>query len=63
MKSIYFTLLFLAIVMTSFGQRDDKFNGLNLNLGNLYRLLDSKTRSISPGNITGEPGKSRYHYL
>lgn len=58
MKSIYFTLLFLAIVLTSFGQRDDKFNGLNLNLGNLYRLSDAKTRSISPENITGEPGKA-----
>ena len=58
MKSIYFTLLFLAIVLTSFGQRDDKFNGLNLNLGNLFRLSDAKTRSISPENITGEPGKA-----
>jgi hypothetical protein len=28
-----------------------------MNLGNLYRLSDAKTRSISPENFTGEPGK------
>lgn len=33
------------------------FNGLNLGLGNLYRLSDAKTRSISPENFTGEKGK------
>lgn len=34
-----------------------EFKGLNPNLGNLYRLSDAKTRSISPENITGEKGK------
>ena len=33
------------------------FNGLDLNLGNLYRMSDAKTRSISPENFTGEKGK------
>ncbi|MBN2308295.1 MAG: DUF2961 domain-containing protein [Candidatus Hydrogenedentes bacterium] len=33
------------------------FNGLNLNLGNLSRLSDAKTRSISAENFTGEKGK------
>ena len=33
------------------------FNGLDTNLGNLYRLSDAKTRSISPENFTGEKGK------
>ncbi len=33
------------------------FNGLNTDMGNLFRLSDAKTRSISPENITGEPGK------
>lgn len=33
------------------------FNGLGLHLGNLSRLSDAKTRSISPENFTGEPGK------
>ncbi|NWJ50417.1 MAG: DUF2961 domain-containing protein [Bacteroidetes bacterium] len=58
MKSFCFTLLFLVIALLSFGQKDEKFNGLNLNIGNLYRLSDAKTRSISPENYTGEPGKA-----
>ena len=33
------------------------FNGLDMNMGNLYRLADAKTRSISPENFTGEKGK------
>jgi hypothetical protein len=32
------------------------FNGMDLNLGNLYRLSDAQTRSISPENFTGEAG-------
>lgn len=32
------------------------FNGIDLNLSNLFRLSDAKTRSISPENFTGEPG-------
>lgn len=34
------------------------FNGLGLHLGNLSRLSDAKTRSISPENFTGEKGKA-----
>ncbi len=34
------------------------FNGLDMNMGNLYRLSDAKTRSISPENFTGEKGKA-----
>jgi hypothetical protein len=33
------------------------FNGLGLHLGNLSRLSDAKTRSISPENFTGAAGK------
>ena len=33
------------------------FNGLGVNLSNLYRLSSAKTRSISPENFTGEKGK------
>ncbi len=33
------------------------FSGLDLNLGNLYRLSDARTRSISPENFTGEKGR------
>src|SRR5438093_8754248 len=33
------------------------FDGLGMNMGNLYRLSKAKTRSISPENFTGEKGK------
>ena len=33
------------------------FNGLHVNLGNLSTLSSAKTRSISPENLTGEPGR------
>lgn len=33
------------------------FNGLGMNMGNLSRLSQAKTRSISPENFTGEKGK------
>ena len=33
------------------------FNGLNMSLGNLSRLSNAETRSISPENFTGEKGK------
>ncbi|MBM3335870.1 DUF2961 domain-containing protein, partial [Candidatus Sumerlaeota bacterium] len=34
-----------------------RFNGLGLHLGNLSRLSNAQTRSISPENFTGEKGK------
>lgn len=33
------------------------FNGLENNLGNLFRLSNAQTRSISPENFSGEKGK------
>ena len=39
-----------------FGQ-SGQFNGLNMNMGNMFRLSDAKTRSISPENLTGAVGK------
>ena len=41
----------------AFSQEAGKFNGLDMNMGNLSRLSDAKTRSISPENFTGEKGK------
>lgn len=35
----------------------ENFNGIDVNLHNLYRLSNAKTRSISPENFTGEKGK------
>jgi hypothetical protein len=34
------------------------FDGLDMNLGNLHRLSDAESRSISPENFTGEKGKA-----
>jgi hypothetical protein len=36
---------------------DAPFNGLDLHLGNLSRVSNAKSRSISPENFTGEKGK------
>lgn len=47
--------LLLVIAINCISQ--SKFNGLEMNMGNLYRLSDAKTRSISPENFTGEKGK------
>ncbi len=43
------------IAISAFSQ--PAFNGLEMNMGNLYRLSNAKTRSISPENFTGEKGK------
>lgn len=40
---------------TSFAQTP--FNGMEMNMGNLYRLSDARSRSVSPENFTGEKGK------
>ena len=37
---------------------DEPFNGLGLNLGNLFRTSKAQSRSISPENFTGEKGKA-----
>src|SRR6188768_174356 len=50
-------LAFLLSTVHLCAQSNNKFNGLDMNLGNLYRLSDAKTRSISPENFTGEAGK------
>lgn len=34
-----------------------KFQGIDNNMGNIFRLSDAKTRSISPENFNGEKGK------
>ncbi len=52
--SILTALIFLGIYVTT---AQEKYNGLNNNLDNLYRLSNAKTRSISPENFTGEKGK------
>ena len=50
------TLFFISIALFGFSQ-PRTFNGLDMNLGNLYKLSNAETRSISPENFTGEKGK------
>ena len=54
-KTILLAFLLLFIIFLSNAQ--EKFNGLGVNLGNIYRLSDAVTRSISPENFNGEKGK------
>ncbi len=56
MKKIF--LIFLVTTLMAAGSKaQSDFNGLHLHMGNLYRLSDAKTRSISPENFTGGKGK------
>lgn len=57
MKKIVFTVAAFFLFYYSYAQQPQKFNGLDMNLGNLSRLSDAKTRSISPENFTGAKGK------
>ncbi|HEY4323892.1 MAG TPA: glycoside hydrolase family 172 protein [Mucilaginibacter sp.] len=53
-----FSLLALLTVFAVLSAKaQEKFNGLGVNLGNLYRMSDAVTRSISPENFNGEKGK------
>ena len=56
-KSVLFLSVILMFVMNAYGQTKESFNGMQTHMGNLYRLSDAKTRSISPENFTGEKGK------
>ena len=53
-------LLVIALIcfLPLFAFSQSKFNGLDMNMGNLFRLSDAKTRSISPENFSGEKGKA-----
>jgi Protein of unknown function (DUF2961) len=54
-KITFFSCLFSCFSLLINGQQ--KFNGIDVNLGNLFRLSDAKSRSISPENFNGEKGK------
>ena len=52
------TLLFIC-ALTAIGvtlPAADSFDGLNLDLGNLYRVSSAQSHSISPESFTGEKG-------
>jgi hypothetical protein len=56
MKTI--VLFLIACILTFYAWSQSQFNGLDMNMGNLYRLSDAKTRSISPENFTGKKGEA-----
>ncbi|RFM29542.1 glycoside hydrolase family 172 protein [Deminuibacter soli] len=49
------TLCCTLLLSTTFAQQH--FNGIDVNMGNLYRLSNAQSRSISPENFNGEKGK------
>jgi hypothetical protein len=50
-------LLSVTLLILSIGATAQKFNGIESNMSNLFRLSDAKSRSISPENFNGEKGK------
>jgi hypothetical protein len=61
MKRLLCLLLLVCFITSSFSQQ--KFNGIDVNMGNIFRLSDAKSHSIIPENFTGEKGKgvNGYH--
>jgi Protein of unknown function (DUF2961) len=57
-KSLALFCALLAVLRPTASFAADSFDGLNLGLGNLYRVSDAQSRSISPENFTGEKGKA-----
>ena len=55
MKKIFYLLSLIGSFVNMYSQSN--YNGLDVNLNNLYLLSNAKTRSISPENLTGEKGK------
>jgi len=57
LPSLFLTLGALCLPALPLLAADAPFNGLGTDIGNLFRLSDAKSRSISPENFTGEKGK------
>ena len=58
MQKILLFIFFSAFLcINAQTQKPAAFNGVEVNLSNLFRLSSAKSRSISPENLTGEPGK------
>jgi hypothetical protein len=53
MKYIGIFMAFFIISVQAYSQKYN-YDGLDNNMGNLYRLSNAKTRSISPENFSGE---------
>jgi hypothetical protein len=56
-KKIFAAIILVLGMAASVSAQQNKYNGIEAGLGNLYRLSDAKTRSLSPENFHGEKGK------
>ena len=56
MKQLIISIVFFVFVLVQV-KGQSTFNGLDMNMGNLYRMSNAQTRSISPENFSGEKGK------
>jgi hypothetical protein len=57
MRNKNFTLLFFCVFMSVADIAQGKFDGTESNMGNIFKLSDAKSRSISPENFTGAKGQ------
>lgn len=55
-RSIIIWLIIFGSLKT-FAQQNNSFNGIDVNMNNLYRLSNAVSRSISPENFTGAKGE------
>jgi hypothetical protein len=56
-KRVLLCGLIVGFVAVEISAQQDSFNGLYLGMGNLFRVSNARTRSVSPENFTGEPGR------
>jgi hypothetical protein len=57
MRNKNFTLLFFCVFMSVADIAQGKFDGTESNMGNIFKLSDAKSRSISPENFNGAKGQ------
>jgi len=57
MKKNIVTWLLIFIALNANAQQNNAFNGIDVNMSNLYRLSNAVSRSISPENFTGAKGE------
>jgi len=57
MKKKLFGCLCISLFISATALAQEKFNAIESNMSNIYRLSDAKTRSISPENFTGAKGQ------
>ena len=56
-KFVLYISLAILLPAALHAQQTGSFNGVENNMGNLFRLSNAKSRSISPENLTGAKGQ------